>query len=101
MYFGWIEAIFSIKREVHSTLQKVKKMATQIAELATALNDIKALVVEGTSELTSKITELELALSEGGGEIPVEAQTALDDLKGIAQTLADIVPNAPPVEPIE
>ena len=74
-------------------------MATQISELAGALAEVRALVIEGTTELTAKIDDLEAALA-GSDELPIEAVEALAALRVSAQSLADIIPNAPAEEPV-
>ena len=88
--FGWITII-------HQIYAEVRRMATQISELAGALAEVRALVIEGTTELTAKIDDLEAALA-GGDDLPIEAVEALAALRASAQHLADIIPNEP-VEP--
>jgi hypothetical protein len=81
--FNWIASIYSIPKEV-------RKMATQISELATELANVKNLLVEAAGELTGKIDALEAALALSG-ELPQEAQDALEEVRATAQGLADIV----------
>jgi len=91
--------MFSWILDIHSILKEVRKMATQITELAAELAQIKTLVSEGMVELTSKIADLEAALS-GAGTLPDDVQAELTSLKDMAQALADVIANPPPVEPV-
>jgi hypothetical protein len=74
-------------------------MTSQVSELANTLNEIRGLVIEGTTELGAKIDDLEAALA-GSDELPIEAVEALAALRASAQSLADIIPNAPAEEPV-
>ena len=87
--FDWINIIYA-------TYKEVRKMATQITELAAELAQIKALVAEGMTELTSKIADLEAALT-GAGTLPDDVQAELTSLKDMAQALADVIASPPPV----
>jgi hypothetical protein len=78
--------------------KRIAKMATNVSELAPELAQIKSLVAEGMIELTQKIADLEVALGDAGA-LPDEAQIELDGLKTMAQALADVIANPPPIEP--
>ena len=64
----------------------------KISELASAVQAITQQLVKIQTEILDKIDELEAALADV--EVPVEATEALDALRGAAQTLDDIVPDA-------
>lgn len=73
-------------------------MATQ-AQLAQELRDVKVQNDKSRAEILAKIAALEDAIANGGGTTP-EVDAALADLKASVQTDDDIVPDAPPAEPV-
>jgi hypothetical protein len=81
---------------IHLKLDNI--MATQ-AQLAQELRDVKAQNDKSRAEILAKIAALEEAIANGGGTTP-EVDEALADLKASVQTDDDIVPDAPPVEPV-
>lgn len=72
----------------------VKIMATQ-AEAAVELVALKAQLVKANDEIQAKIQALTDAANNASNVSPELAQ-AIADLKPAAQTLDDIVPDAPP-----
>lgn len=68
-------------------------MTTKVGELAGALSEVQALLVEGLTEILAKIQELTDALANQ--DIPQDAQDALAAVQAQAQALADVV--SPPV----
>ncbi len=64
------------------------------AELAAELAGTNAQISKGIAEVVARIDALEASLANV--DIPSEAQAELDALKGAAQKLDDIVPDAPP-----
>ena len=70
-----------------------------------SLAAIKDQLVKARSEIVEKIDSLEEAVGEAGQPTP-EVVAALEDLRGVAQSLDDVVADAPvelvePVEPVE
>jgi len=81
---------------IHLKLDNI--MATQ-AQLAQELRDVKAQNDKSRTEILAKIAALEEAIANAGNTTP-EVDTALAELKASVQTDDDIVPDAPPVEPV-
>lgn len=68
-----------------------------------SLGAIKAQLVKARTEIVGKIADLEAALA-ASGEPSAEVTAALDEIRGIAQSLDDVVADAPvaaPDEPVE
>lgn len=77
-----------------------------------SLGAIKAQLVKARSEIVEKIDSLEEAVGEAGQPTP-EVVAALEDLRGVAQSLDDVVADVPvpdvvvedeasePVDPVE
>ena len=73
----------------------LKKLGTEImAKLTEEFNQIKADILEGTTELSDRIKTLEDALAIGS--LTAEQSAALDEVKAAAAALAAIVPNPVP-----
>lgn len=64
-----------------------------MSALTDEFQQIKDNILEGTTELTAKITALEASI--GTDTLSPESRAILDDVKAAAATLASIVPNAP------
>lgn len=71
-------------------------MSTQ-TELAASINAVKDQLAKVGTEINGKIAELTAALDNAGAVSP-EVQDAIDGLKAAAQSLDDIVPDAPLAE---
>lgn len=72
----------------------------KLDELSVSLLTIKDQLIKARTEILDKITALETTLANV--ELPADAQEALTNLVGTAQTLDDIVPDVPvSVEPPE
>ncbi len=65
----------------------------KIDELAALITGVSDQLAKAKGEIVAKIAALEAALSNT--ELPAEAQTAMDNLKAVAQSLDDIVPDGP------
>lgn len=75
-------------------------IAMKLDELSVSLLTIKDQLIKARTEILDKITALETTLANV--ELPADAQEALTNLVGTAQTLDDIVPDVPvSVEPPE
>jgi ABC-type transporter Mla subunit MlaD len=81
-----------IKNQWHLYHQLKNKL---MATLEEQLDAIIAQISKASGEITDRIDELEAEL----GQITPSAQQKLDALKAAAQTLDDIVPDAPPPAP--
>lgn len=73
--------------------------------LADDLNAVKDQLVKAQSEIVGKINDLELALAAAGTDSPAVTDAVIA-LKGVAQSLDDVVADAPvadpaPVDPVE
>lgn len=68
----------------------------KLNELSATLSAIAAQMEKAKAEIVAKIAELQAALSDV--PLPNDAAIALDALSAIAQTLDDIVPDAPPAD---
>ena len=77
------------RREKHYQSMEDRIM-TKLSELATILNGIDTKLDKAKDEILAQIAALEAALTDV--EIPTDAQTALDNLSNVAQSLDDIVP---------
>lgn len=89
-----------VRRDVctkHDLREMEQRIMAKVSELKAMIDGVKAQVVKAKDEITDKIAKLEAAL--GDAELPPEAVTALEELKAVVQTVDDIVPDAPPVEP--
>ncbi len=69
-------------------------MATQ-TEAAAALRDLKAQLTKANDEIQAKIAAL-VAAGGNSDNLSPELAQAIEELKPAAQTLDDIVPDAPP-----
>lgn len=81
----WIPPIFSNPTN-KVMLMKLNELATQLSGLALQLD-------KATTEILTKIDDLEDALA--ATEIPEDALTALEALKVQARALDDVVPDVP------
>lgn len=79
--------------------QKLNKIMATQAQHAQELRDVIAQNEKARLEILKKIADLEQAIIDGGGTTP-EVDAALAELKASVQTDDDIVPDAPPVEPV-
>jgi len=77
---------------------KIDQMAKQQSEAAQELRDLRGQLSKANVEIQAKIQALIDAAAND--TVSDELQTAIDDLKPAAQALDDIVPDAPPEEPI-
>jgi hypothetical protein len=68
-------------------------MATQ-AEIAQGLKAVTAQLNKAKAEIVAKVAALEQAIGDAGSSTP-EVDQALADLKGAAQSLDDLNPDAP------
>lgn len=64
--------------------------------LADELAGIKATLDKARTEIVSKVNDLEIAVANAGTQTE-EVTVAVNDLKAVAQSLDDIVPDAPEV----
>lgn len=76
---------------------KIKELVMGLAE---DLGAVKEQLTKASTEITGKITALEDALANAG-EPSAEVTAAVADLKTVAQSLDDIVADAPVEEPVE
>lgn len=67
-------------------------MERTLVGITQQLQEIKASLDEASSEIVTKIGDLEDSLANAG--ISEQDQTLLDEIRSAAQELADIVPNA-------
>lgn len=100
--FGWIGAKlfgyyqFAEWAKSHSDILTKTDLDERLKKLMSALTDefqkIRDDIVEGTTELTTKIEALEESLKNDN--ISAESRTVLDEVGAAAKVLAGIVPNA-------
>ena len=86
----------AVKYYKRAELLQGRTMVT-VNELAASLKTINEQLAKSKSEIVARVDALENALKNT--EIPAEAQEALDELRGTAQALDDLNPDAPAVEP--
>ena len=75
---------------------KINTLMGNQAEAAAELVLIKTQLTKAVTEIQAKIQALEDAVNNPDQDVSPELQAAVDDLKGLSQTLDDIVPDAPP-----
>ena len=93
-----VEHVFPEGEDVKSLLAAINQlkeliMSTQ-AELATELTAVKAQLDKAKQEIVDKLAALEAAIV-AAGNTTAEVDAALADLKGAAQGLDDLNPDAP------
>jgi seryl-tRNA synthetase len=102
---SWVHREFHrIARDIHEAwyrkyLQLEKDMAASKQEILDELEGFRALQVnigEDITGLQTRVTELEDLVSSNAGLDEIAAKVR--EIKGEMQTLADRVPNTPPVE---
>lgn len=76
--------------------QPEEQTPMKLNELSATLSAIAAQMEKAKAEIVAKIAELQAALSDV--PLPADATVALAALSAIAQTLDDIVPDAPPAD---
>lgn len=76
-------------------IKLLERIIVNQAELAQALNDIKAQADKSKTEIIAKVSTLEGAIANAGMTTP-EVDAALADLKGTVQSLDDLNPDADP-----
>lgn len=85
----------SFKNQV---LTKINLIIMNQQELAASITAVKEQLGKVGTEINAKIDELTTALDNAGAVTP-EVQEAIDGLKAAAQSLDDIVPDAPAETP--
>lgn len=80
-------------------IHKLNSIQMTQEELAQALTDLQAQTDKAKTEVVEKIAALETAIAEAGNTTPA-VDAALAALKTSVQGVDDVVPDAPPAEPV-
>jgi predicted nuclease with TOPRIM domain len=95
------ELLSGLVEQMTLLVEQLRNLHMDLSEGVKELKEIKALLVEAKAELTGKINELQdkvAVLEEAMSHIdvpPQEAVDALNDVKGVAQEMADIIKTVP------
>jgi len=96
MNFNFSSLFCNCPRNIESTLNGLTTLLGQIIMkldgLKQALDNTKAQLLKASSEIQTKIENLEIELQNQ--DTTPEVDTALEELKAVAQQLDDIVPDA-------
>lgn len=79
----------------------LEKIMADIDDVRATVGEIKTKLTEASSELVTLVTGLQTKVAELEarlGEVPQDIKDDLETAKGIATSLADVVPNEPPTE---
>jgi chromosome segregation ATPase len=96
-YLHFAEPVHPLEQLLQVILTKVNAVMTTQAELAAALNDLKATIDKIGAESTAtlqKVADLETALANAG-TVDTKVQEAFDALKASVKAVDDLVPDAP------
>jgi hypothetical protein len=88
-----LAALIVVSAFLRRIIRQQEEANVKLAELLQALTDLHAQIEKAKIEIITKITELETALADV--DLPADAQAKLDELKIVAQSLDDIVPDQP------
>ena len=87
------------RRDLTQLNNSTKEVSMKLSELTPVLTALASELDKAKAEIVGKIAELESALSDV--DVPADAQAAIDALKAKAQSLDDIVPDAPVPPPAQ